>query len=119
MESHLPKPALGEFAEGFADEDHPVLRAVRELHVLPSVSDVVVGHDGTTWLRWPDTMADEVRWEVLDEAGEPVRTFELDRRLRIVAADGDQVWATRLGPVSGTTALVTLRVEGAEVADPP
>jgi predicted nucleic acid-binding protein len=33
-ELHLPAAALGEFSEGFDDPDHPVLRAVRELHVL-------------------------------------------------------------------------------------
>lgn len=33
-ELHLSTTALGEFSEGFDDPDHPVLRAVRELHVL-------------------------------------------------------------------------------------
>lgn len=34
VELFLPSTALGEFAEGFEDADHPVLRLVRELHVL-------------------------------------------------------------------------------------
>ena len=33
-ELHVAATALGEFSEGFDDPDHPVLRAVRELHVL-------------------------------------------------------------------------------------
>ncbi|MDT8368898.1 MAG: type II toxin-antitoxin system VapC family toxin [Longimicrobiales bacterium] len=39
LEVHLPMPVLGEFAEGFDDVDHPVLRAVRELHVLLPVDE--------------------------------------------------------------------------------
>ena len=33
-ELHLSAVALGEFSEGFDESDHPVLRIVRELHVL-------------------------------------------------------------------------------------
>lgn len=33
-ELHLSATALGEFSEGFEDPDDPVLRTVRELHVL-------------------------------------------------------------------------------------
>ena len=36
---HLATPALGEFAEGFDDPDHPVLRAVRELHVILPIDE--------------------------------------------------------------------------------
>lgn len=80
---------------------------------LPSVSQLVVGFDGTTWLRWPDMMEPTVRWEVLDLTGTPVRTFELDRTLRIVAAEGDNVWATRLLPDTGETELVRLLIHPA------
>lgn len=38
-ELHLSATALGEFAEGFADADDPVLRTVRELHVLLPVDE--------------------------------------------------------------------------------
>jgi predicted nucleic acid-binding protein len=34
VELLLPATTLGEFAEGFDQSDHPVLRAVRELHVI-------------------------------------------------------------------------------------
>src|SRR5690606_5767547 len=59
----------------------------------PPISDVVVGRDGSTWLRWPDDGRGRVRWDVLDAAGRPVRTLELDRRLRILDAAADGIWA--------------------------
>jgi hypothetical protein len=58
----------------------------------PPISDLLVGFDGTTWLRWPDTRKGDVRWEVLDPRGEPQWTFEADRRLKLVAANGEEVW---------------------------
>jgi tRNA(fMet)-specific endonuclease VapC len=39
VELFLPSAALGEFAEGFEDADHPVLRLVRELHVLLPIDE--------------------------------------------------------------------------------
>jgi hypothetical protein len=56
------------------------------------ISNVVVGRDGTTWLRWPDNYSGTVRWDVLDSAGQPIRVLNLDRRLEIINADGDAVW---------------------------
>ncbi|MEZ4417204.1 MAG: type II toxin-antitoxin system VapC family toxin [Gemmatimonadota bacterium] len=41
LELHLPTPVLGEFAEGFDDTEDPILRAVRELHVLLPVDEEV------------------------------------------------------------------------------
>lgn len=38
-ELHLSATALGEFSEGFDDPENPVLRAVRELHVLMVVDE--------------------------------------------------------------------------------
>jgi predicted nucleic acid-binding protein len=38
-ELHLPTVALGEFAEGFPDSDHVLLRVVRELHVLLPIDE--------------------------------------------------------------------------------
>ncbi len=34
VELHLSAVALGEFSEGFEDQNHPVLRTVRHLHVI-------------------------------------------------------------------------------------
>jgi tRNA(fMet)-specific endonuclease VapC len=39
VELHLSAVALGEFAEGFSDADHPVLRLARELHVLLPIDE--------------------------------------------------------------------------------
>lgn len=39
LELHLSATALGEFAEGFSDPEDPVLRTVRELHVLLPVDE--------------------------------------------------------------------------------
>jgi hypothetical protein len=58
----------------------------------PPISDLLVGFDGTTWLRWPDTREGDVRWEVLDPYGDPLWTFKADRRLKLVAAKGEEVW---------------------------
>jgi hypothetical protein len=57
------------------------------------ISDVVAGEDGTTWLRWPDDGSRTVRWDVLDAAGQPLRTLDVDRAIHIVAAAGETVWA--------------------------
>jgi tRNA(fMet)-specific endonuclease VapC len=39
VELLLPATALGEFAEGFGDVEDPVLRTVRELHVLLAIDE--------------------------------------------------------------------------------
>lgn len=39
VELLLPATALGEFAEGFADQEDPVLRTARELHVLLPIDE--------------------------------------------------------------------------------
>jgi tRNA(fMet)-specific endonuclease VapC len=39
VELLLPAVVLGEFAEGFEDAEHPVLRIVRELHTLIPVDE--------------------------------------------------------------------------------
>lgn len=46
VELHLSAVALGEFAEGFEDPDHPVLRMVRELHVLLETDEETALHYG-------------------------------------------------------------------------
>lgn len=58
----------------------------------PPISALVVGRDGSTWLRWPDDGSVPVRWDVLDEQGRPLRTLDLPRELGILAADGREVW---------------------------
>jgi predicted nucleic acid-binding protein len=41
VELFLSAVALGEFAEGFSDPEHPILRAVREQHVILPVDEAV------------------------------------------------------------------------------
>lgn len=49
VELFLPAAALGEFAEGFEDHDHPVLRAVRELTVLlPTDEETALAYGAIT-----------------------------------------------------------------------
>jgi hypothetical protein len=77
------------------------------------ISDVVVGQDGTTWLRWPDARRRSVRWDVLDAGGRPLRTLNLDRRLRILDADADGVWALAPGK-DGALTLTRFTLEAAQ-----
>jgi len=46
LELFLSTVALGEFAEGFETDDHPVLRAVRELHVPLEIDEPTALHYG-------------------------------------------------------------------------
>lgn len=59
----------------------------------PPISEVVVGRDGTTWLRWPEEGGGPVRWDVLDPTGSPLRTLTLEPRVQIRGATADGVWA--------------------------
>ena len=61
----------------------------------PPISDLLVGQDGKSWLRWPDDGEERVRWEVLDGGGRPLWTFEADRALKLIAADADRVWGLK------------------------
>ena len=54
LELHLSVVALGEFAEGFEDEDHPVLRVVRELHVLLPIDEETAMEYGKVTRRLRD-----------------------------------------------------------------
>jgi hypothetical protein len=58
----------------------------------PPISALVVGWDGSTWLRWPDEGSGPVRWDVLAGDGRPLRTLELPAELRILAADEAGAW---------------------------
>ncbi len=80
----------------------------------PAITALMVGYDGTTWLRWPDARTGRVRWEVLDGHGEALRTLEADRRLTLIAADGDQVWGRLPDDDGRGVRLVRFRVGPAE-----
>lgn len=58
----------------------------------PATSDVLVGTDGRTWLRGIDDGVGSVRWEVLGTDGELEAVLDLDRTIRLIAADQDGAW---------------------------
>lgn len=64
----------------------------------PPISEVIIGWDGTTWLRWPDARDGSVRWDVLDSQGRALRTLVLDRGVRIRGATADTAWALVADP---------------------
>ncbi len=77
----------------------------------PSISAMMVGHDGTVWLRWPEHEQDEpVQWEVLDGAtGNPLYNFEADPALELISANGETVWGV-LADENGVRQLVRFTV---------
>jgi hypothetical protein len=64
---------------------------------LPPVTRLVVGNDGKIWLRGTDDWSGTVEWLVLDTAGNPDRVVQTERRIEILAAQGDTVWAATMG----------------------
>jgi hypothetical protein len=65
---------------------------VPEFH--PPVSDVVVGRDGSVWLRGADLGTSTVEWRVLSPDGEPLGFVRLPVDLRIMLADRNRAWGT-------------------------
>lgn len=62
----------------------------------PTVSEMVMGSDGSLWFRREALDEDPVPWSVLDPAGEPVGTIRLPRGFRGVAADARSIWGLEL-----------------------
>jgi hypothetical protein len=63
---------------------------------LPPVTRFVVGNDGSTWLRGTDDWSGVVEWLVLNSAGNLDRVVQTDRRIEILAAQGESVWAATM-----------------------
>ena len=57
------------------------------------IAEVVLGADGTVWLKRQEEAADVVWWWVLDRAGEPVGSLQLPRTLRVRYVQRDRLWA--------------------------
>ena len=55
LQLHLSVVALGEFAGGFEDPDHPVLRVIREFHVLLPIDEETAIEYGKVTRRLRDT----------------------------------------------------------------
>ena len=60
--------------------------------IHPPVSELVVGRDGSIWLRREDTGGEWVDWLVLSAEGEPVGIVAAPERLRVLAAERDRIW---------------------------
>ena len=98
-ETH-PEPTVREFVVAGVLDRPPF---------VPPVTDLVVGRDGTTWLELPITEGGRTRWDVLDPAGEPLRTVWVESSLRVLDADGDRVWGVGAGIEAGTASLLRLQ----------
>jgi hypothetical protein len=59
---------------------------------FPPVSMVVVGRDGSIWLRREDTGSAEHEWWILDEHGRLAGAVLLPRELSVMAAEQDRLW---------------------------
>ena len=56
------------------------------------VTKLVMGRDGTIWLRREDVGDDRVVWNVLDKRGNVVAVLITRQKLRLFQADRDQIW---------------------------
>jgi hypothetical protein len=64
----------------------------------PPVSQIVVGRDGTIWLRGVLPDSGRIDWRVLDPQGEPMGRFHLRAAFRIFVAEEDAVWGVQRDP---------------------
>lgn len=62
----------------------------------PPVSEMMIGRDGSVWLRGEEVGAPTVNWRVLSPEGEPVGIVELPARFRPLLADHDNLWGMEL-----------------------
>lgn len=88
-------------------------RLIREALYRPGylapVTDVVLGRDGTIWLRREATGRAVFDWQVLDAAGRPVGRVSLPAKVAVQYADRTQVWGVELDELDVPT-LVRFRV---------
>ena len=60
---------------------------------LPPVEGIVVGRDGTIWLRRETVPGSETAWyQALSSAGDPLGTIRLPATDRLVEADSNRLW---------------------------
>jgi hypothetical protein len=60
----------------------------------PPVSDMVVGRDGSVWLRGEDPGQSTVEWRILSADGEPYGVVRLPVGLWMILAERSTVWGT-------------------------
>lgn len=79
----------GEEAPG-QQEFEPALREGGLIpDILPPVTGLAAGRDGSVWLRREDRGEDHVAWVVLDSTGEIREVVSLPQRQRVAAATGE------------------------------
>lgn len=76
-------------------------------HRIP-VTGLIVGRDGTLWIRMVDTL-DGREYRVLDPAGEPVGSLQLPLNARIAVAERGRIWTIEVD-ASGQESVVGYRV---------
>jgi len=83
----------------------------------PPATSVVLGRDGTIWLRGRRPRNGRMDWRILDQEGWPLAIVDLPAALQVREADRDHVWGVRLDsqgvPFVERYGLVPVRASGA------
>jgi hypothetical protein len=69
------------------------------LHIpayAPPITEMIVGRDGSAWLRREDFRYSGLRWDVIDPSGALVAQIAMPKALRVVYADMTQVLGVEL-----------------------
>ncbi len=82
----------------------------------PPFSAVVLGRDGTIWLRGAHATGGRIIWTVLDAEGHPAGRVDLPASLRVLVATRDRVWGVQSDRL-GVSYLSRFSV-GPEATDP-
>ena len=77
---------------------------------FPPVTGILVGRDGTVWLRREETTEGDMKWEAVNREGTEWGSVPVPRNLRLVAVEGDRVWGVLTDEI-GDFQLVRYRVE--------
>lgn len=105
LEAALVDSLVEEYAAQFTSGRMPVAASATEaqgwvrdaLYIPPfhpPVSTVVIGMDGSLWLRREDVGGDTIPWLMLDSEGRATGLVELDRGLTVMTATRDRIWGS-------------------------
>lgn len=98
--------------QGQRDAEKRIREALYLPPSLPPVTAVVVGQDGSIWLRREDSSETSVQWNVFDSSGSFIATFDAPADLAVLRADHNTVWGVRHDSLQ-TPYLVKYRVHAA------
>lgn len=65
--------------------------------VLPPVSDIFYGEDGTLWIRHEERPGSKVQYTVLSSTGEVVAVLEVPSQVTLLVSNKDRVWGRFVG----------------------